>query len=175
MSLITLYLLLLKATLTSFSGGTTLPAVRQDFVVRRHLVTDAQLSTAVAISRMGPGPNGAFVICIGQYIAGTPGAVAGYLAMITPAWLAIFFLRLLHGRTDRPRWRGAIQGLTAAASGLMLANAWPIAQSAITGWFPALLAALSLAAFLGRKVETLYVLGSAGMASMIYFLVHARG
>jgi len=173
MSVLTLYLLLLKATLTSFSGGTSLPSVRQDLVVHRHAITDAQLSTAVAISRMGPGPNGAFVICIGQYIAGPAGAAAGYLAMITPAWLAILLLRLLQGHTSHPRWRGAIQGLTAAAAGLMLANSWPIAQTAITSWLPAVLSALALAAFLSRKIETVWVLASAGLLAMLYSLLHA--
>ena len=173
MSVLTLYLLLLKATLTSFSGGTSLPSVRQDLVVQHHAITDAQLSTAVAISRMGPGPNGAFVICIGHYIAGPAGAAAGYLAMITPAWLAILILRLLQGRTSHPRWRGAIQGLTAAAAGLMLANSWPIAQTAITSWLPAVLSALALAAFLSRKIETVWVLGSAGLLAMLYSLLHA--
>lgn len=173
MSVLTLYLLLLKATMTSFSGGTTLPSVRQDFVVQRHAITDAQLSQAVAISRMGPGPNGAFVICVGHYVAGAPGAVAGYFAMITPAWFAILFLRLLEGRTNHPRWRGAIQGLTAAAAALMLTNAWPIAQTAITTWFPAVLSALALAAFLSRKIETVWILATAGFVSMIYSGLHA--
>ena len=167
MTFVTLYLLLLKATLTSFSGGTALPSIRQDLVVKHMAITDSQLSAAVAISRMGPGPNGAFVICVGHYVAGTPGAVAGYLAMVTPAFLAIFFLRLLEGRTNHPRWRGAIQGLTAAAAGLMLANSWPIAQSAITSWFPALLAALALAAFLARKFETVWILAGSGLLAIL--------
>jgi len=173
MNVITLYLLLLKATLTSFSGGTSFPSVRQDLVVQRHAVTDAQLSAAVAISRMGPGPNGAFVICLGQYIAGPAGAAAGYLAMITPAWLAIILLRLLQGRTSHPRAQSAIQSLTAAAAGLMLANSWPIAQTAITSWFPALLSALSLAAFLSRNVETVWVLAASGILAMLYSGLHA--
>ena len=182
MNIFTLYLLLLKATMTSFSGGTSLPSIRQDLVVKHHAITDAQLSTAVAISRMGPGPNGAYVICIGHYIAGPSGAVAGYFAMITPAFLAILFLRLLEGRTNHPRWRGAIQGLTAAAAGLMLANGWPIAQTAITNWFAAALGIVALAAFLSRKIDTVWVLAGAGLLAilgalagveMLYSRVHA--
>jgi chromate transporter len=182
MSVITLYLLLLKATLTSFSGGTSLPSIRQDLVVSRHAVTDAQLSTAIAISRMGPGPNGSYVISLGHYIAGPAGAAAGYLAMITPAWLAILLLRLLEGRTNHPRWRGAIQGLTAAAAGLMLANGWPIAQNAITSWWTALLATAAFAAFLSRRFETVWVIAAAALLSilgalagieMIYSHLHA--
>jgi chromate transporter len=182
MSLLILYLLLLKATMTSFSGGTSMPSIRQDLVVERHAITDAQLSTAVAISRMGPGPNGAYVIAIGHYIAGPAGAFAGYLAMISPAFIAILLLRLLEGRTNPPRARGAIQGLTAAAAGLMIANGWPIAQLAIHSWFMALLAVAALAAFLSRRIETVWVLAAAGLLAvlgalagveMIYSQLHA--
>jgi len=47
-SVVVLYLLLLKATLTSFSGLASLPMIRGDFVVHYHLLTDRQLNTAVA-------------------------------------------------------------------------------------------------------------------------------
>ena len=40
MNPIVLYLLLLKATLTSFSGLTSLPMVRDDLVVKRRVLTD---------------------------------------------------------------------------------------------------------------------------------------
>ena len=166
MNLITLYLLLLKATMTSFTGGTSLPAVRKDFVVDRALITDAQLSSAVAISRMGPGPNGGYLICIGQYAAGPAGAAAGYFAMITPAFLAILFLRILEGRTDHPRWRGAIQGLTAAAAGLMLTTGWPLARYAIVSWVPGVLAGLAFVAFVSRKLETVWILAAAGFLAI---------
>ncbi len=49
-----LYLLLVKATLTSFSGLASLPMVRNDFVVRRAVLTDRQLNTAVAAGRTRP-------------------------------------------------------------------------------------------------------------------------
>ena len=39
-----LYLLLLKATLTTFSGLASLPVLREDLVVTRHAVTDEQLN-----------------------------------------------------------------------------------------------------------------------------------
>ncbi|MBM3765947.1 MAG: chromate transporter, partial [Acidobacteria bacterium] len=44
MNLFLLYLLLLKATATTFTGGTSLPVIREDFVVERKLITDQQLS-----------------------------------------------------------------------------------------------------------------------------------
>ena len=73
MTVWTVYVLLLKASLTSFSGLGSLPMVRQDFVVTAHALTDHQLSTAVAAGRTGPGPYGLYLVCVGFLAAGVPG------------------------------------------------------------------------------------------------------
>ena len=75
--LVLLYLLLLKATATSFSGLSSLPVLREDLVVRHGLLTDRQLNVAVTAGRSGPGPNGLYVVSVGYLVAGVPGACAG--------------------------------------------------------------------------------------------------
>ena len=94
MSAILLYFLLAKATITSFSGSASLPVLREDLVVHRHVLTDAQVDTAVVVSRTTPGPIGVYVVSVGYYADGIPGAVAGWLAMITPALLIIPLVHL---------------------------------------------------------------------------------
>ena len=84
MKAILLYLLLTKATITSFSGLASLPVLREDLVVHRHLLTDAQVDTAVVVSRTTPGPIGVYVVSVGYFAGGILGAIAGWLAMITP-------------------------------------------------------------------------------------------
>ncbi len=120
MNPIVLYLYLVKATLTSFSGLTSLPVVRQDLVETRHVLTDWQLNAAVAAGRTAPGPNGLYVVSVGYFVAGIPGAFAGYLAMITPAFLILPLLRYVGKRAEEPRVKGAIQGLTIAAAALIV-------------------------------------------------------
>jgi hypothetical protein len=85
MNVFLLYALLLKATLTSFSGLASLPMVRNDLVVERKMLTDRQLNTAVAAGRTAPGPNGLYLVSVGYYAGGLPGAAAGLLAMMTLA------------------------------------------------------------------------------------------
>ena len=84
MNLLVLYLLLLKASVTSFSGLGSLPMVRNDFVVERHLLTDHQLNMAVVAGRTGPGPYGLYLVCVAYLAAGMPGAFMGFLALVTP-------------------------------------------------------------------------------------------
>ena len=47
------------------------------------------LNESVAISRSTPGPVGLYIVSVGYLIAGVPGAIAGWLAMITPALLSV--------------------------------------------------------------------------------------
>lgn len=130
-----LYLLLLKATLTSFSGLSSMPAVRDELVVRRPLLTDRQLNTAIAIARVSPGPFGLYLVPVGYYAAGGGGAVAGFAAMVTPAFLVLVFLRFLAQKAMNPRAQAAIQAVTYASAGLILAALVPLARDALaTGW-----------------------------------------
>lgn len=128
-----LYLLLLKATLTSFSGLSSLPVVRNDLVAKHALVTDRQMNTAVAIARVSPGPFGLYLVPIGYYAGGVPGAVAGFCAMLTPAFTILFLLRYFARKTLDPRALSAIRAVTHASAGLVLAAVIPLARDALTG------------------------------------------
>jgi chromate transporter len=157
-----LYLLLLKATSTSFSGLTSLPVVRHDLVEKYHVLTDRQLNAAVAAGRTAPGPNGLYVVSVGYFVAGIPGACVGCLAVMTPAFLIIPMLRYLGARADRPAVKSAIQCVTLAAAGLVMTATVPLARDALTG---PLAVAIALGSFLflvlTRKDTVWVILGSA--------------
>jgi chromate transporter len=164
MNPILVYLLLLKATATSFTGLASLPMVRNDFVVNRRVLTDRQLAAAVAAGQTAPGPVGLYVVSVGYFVGGVPGACAGCLALMTPAFLILPMLRYVASRSDSPRLRGAVQSLTLAAAGLIVSAAIPLARHATSG---ALNVAIALAAFvflvLTRR-DTLWVIaGSAAI------------
>jgi chromate transporter len=133
MNLLVLYLLLLKASLASFSGLGSLPMIRNDFVVERHALTDHQLNTAVVAGRAGPGPFGLYLVCIGYTVAGVPGAISAFLALITPAFLVLPLIHWLGRRASNPRIRDAIRGLLLGSAGLLLASSVPLTRDANTG------------------------------------------
>jgi chromate transporter len=120
MTLVVVYALLVKATLTSFSGLASLPQIRQDFVETRRLMSDEQLTQAVLIGRASPGPVGAYVVSVGYFAAGWPGAVAGWLAMITPALLAIPLLTTIERWLHLPRMRSLVDAVIIAGSALLV-------------------------------------------------------
>jgi chromate transporter len=54
-----------------------LPVIHDSLVVQHHVLTDQQLNEAVVITRSTPGPVGLYIVSVGYFVAGLPGAVAG--------------------------------------------------------------------------------------------------
>ena len=122
MSFVALYALLLKATVTSFAGMGSLPQIRHDLVVTAHAITDEQLSQAVLIGRSTPGPVGAYVVAVGYFAGGLPGAIAGLLAVMTPALAAVPLLVLMQRWLHLPRVRAAVDAVVMASAVLLVAS-----------------------------------------------------
>ena len=119
MTALSLYWLFLRAVLLSFSGFATVPMLRESLVLDRGLLTDAQLNDAIAITQASPGPLGLYVVVVGYFVANIGGAVAGALALATPAFLAIPIATLVKKRQSASL-RGACTGIVVASCGLML-------------------------------------------------------
>lgn len=166
MNPLVVYLLLLKATLTSFSGFSSLPLVRNEFVVERQALTDRQLNTTIAVARMVPGPNGLYVVCVGYYAAGWPGAAAGFGAMVTPAFLIIALLRFLGRRAEREDVRRAVRAVTLAGAGLLLSTAIPFARDALSSVFSIVLAVAAFAVLAFTRVDTVWVIAAAAIMGL---------
>ena len=130
MSAVAVYLLLLKAIATSFAGMGSLPQIQQDFVETRRAITAEQLSHAVLVGRSTPGPIGAYVVAVGYLAAGWPGAVAAWLAMVTPALAAIPLFVLVQRWFHVPRVRAAVDGVVIASAVLLLASGIRMAAEA---------------------------------------------
>jgi chromate transporter len=171
MNAFVLYLYLVKATLTSFSGLTSLPVVRHDLVETKHVLTDWQLNAAVAAGRTAPGPNGLYVVSVGYFVDGIPGAMAGYMAMITPAFLILPLLRWVGKRAEEPRIKGAIQGVTIAAAALIISATVPLARDSVTGWLPGVIAIVSFLTIAFTRIDTFWVMAASAIAGVSGFAI----
>jgi chromate transporter len=130
-SVVVVYLLLLKATATSFAGMGSLPQIRQDFVETHRLMSDDQLSQAVLVGRATPGPMGAYVVAVGYFAIGWPGAIAGWLAMVTPALAAIPLLAVIQRWLHLARMRAAIDAVVVASAALLVVAGVQLAMDAM--------------------------------------------
>ena len=162
-----LYLLLLKATLTSFSGLSSMPIVRDELVVQYGVLTDSQLNAAVALARAAPGPFGGYVISVGYFVGGVAGGIAGWLALITPALLAIPLVHYVARSTAHPRARSMVNAVIVASAALILAATVPIALQALGGAALILIAAASALVLAATGVDTVWVIAVSGVAGLL--------
>lgn len=167
MNWLVLYLILLKGTVTTFAGLTSLPVIREELVVRRHVLTDDQLNRAVAVARSTPGPMGLHVVSIGYQAAGGPGALAGWLAMITPAFFVLPLLRWVGPRLQNPPIRSALNAVVIASAALLEGTAVSLAHSLGGSWLLGLLAAGSFLLLSLTRQSALHIMVGAGALSLL--------
>lgn len=170
MNIFLLYVLLLKSTMTSFSGLSSLPIIHADFVEHYGVLTAQQVNTAVAAGRSGPGPAGLYVVSIGYLAAGVPGAIAGYLAMISPAFLILLILHFFSRYASHPAVRRAIRAILLSAAGLLLSSTIPLGRDALTGIVTIAVAIASFVLLAFTKVETLWVIIAAAFLGAVLSL-----
>jgi chromate transporter len=161
-----LYLLLLKGTITSFAGLASLPVIRDELVVKRHMITDDQLNASLVISRTTPGPVGLYVVSVGYFADGIAGATAGWLATATPALLIILLVGWFGRKAEHPRIQGMLQCVVLASAALLVVSAVPLARDAITNVFTLGLAIVCLLILLSKKVDPLWVMAGAAAVSL---------
>ena len=164
MSAFILFLYLLKATLTTFSGLASLPVLRQDLVLNHHVITDQQLNTAIVVTRTTPGPVGLYVVSVGYFADGVPGAIAGWLAMIAPALLIIPLIQFIGKRATHPRLRSMLQGVVLASAGLLWVSSLPLAKETVRDPLTVAILLVTIVLLVLRKMDSLWIiLGSAAL------------
>ena len=167
MNAFVLYLVLLKATITTFSGLASLPLVRDELVLHRHVLTDEQLNTAIVVGRTTPGPVGLYVVSVGYMVAGVPGAVAGWLAMATPALTMILLLRFIGPRRERPRVKQILESVVAASASMLFASAIPMARDSLTDPLTIGLCAVTTVVMIVRKMDPLILLAGSALVTLL--------
>ena len=161
MNAVVLYFLLLRATALSFSGFASVPVIREDLVVTRGVLTDEELNSAIAISQASPGPLGLYIVVLGYFVAGIQGALAGALALATPAILAIPIARAVRRHRDS-QVRGACAAIVIASCVLMATTSVRLApEAAPTPQFALLAGAAFIALASGRVPPAVVIIGSA--------------
>ena len=137
-----------------------MPVIREDLVVTRGVLTDEELNSAIAISQASPGP----LACTSSSWATSlrdPGALAGALALATPAILAIPIARAVRRHRDS-EVRGACAAIVIASCVLMATTSVRLApEAAPNPQFALLAGAAFIALASGRVPPAFVILGSA--------------
>lgn len=113
----------LKGGLLTFGGAyTAIPYVRADTVGRGWL-SDAQFLDGVAFANVIPAPLVIFATFAGYVAGGTMGALAITAGMFLPAFaFSLLFFERLEALVDNPRLHRLLDGVAAAAVGIIAAT-----------------------------------------------------
>jgi len=158
-SLSTLFLTFLKIGAVTYGSGYVLLAfLRGDLVVRYHWLTDKQLIDAIAVGQFTPGPLFTTATFVGYLTGGLRGAVLATLGIFLPSFVfAAFVYPLIPRLRQSPTARAFLDGVTAAALGLMAAVTWQLGRTAIVDIATAVIAILAFGFLLRFRMSSAWL------------------
>jgi chromate transporter len=161
--MLALFLTFLKIGAVTFGSGYVLLAfLHGDLVTQQHVITDRQLLDAVSVGQFTPGPVFTTATFIGYLVGGVPGALIATLGIFLPAFL---FVPLIHPLASRIRQRRVtatlLDGVNAAALGLMGGVLVELGRNAFTGVLPVVEAIVALAILLRFKINSIWLIVAA--------------
>ena len=170
--LLRLGLFFLKVGALLFGSGMVLFAfIQRDVVARYGWLSQQQLSDAIAVGQMTPGPVLSSATFIGYLVAGLPGAIVSTLAIFTPSFLIVALVGPWIPRLRRaPAAQAFLRGVNAAVLALILAVAVALFRSAVVDvWTVAILLA-GLAALLCFRADTLWLVVGGAACGLAHYL-----
>jgi chromate transporter len=166
-SLAELALIFLKLGTTAFGGPAAHIALMEDeFVRKRHWITEADFLDRLAAANLIPGPSSTEVaIFIGQAKRGWAGLVIAGCCFIIPAAVLVTLIAAVYARFGSlPQFAGILYGIKPAVIAIILEALWSLARTAVKS---KLLAVIGVVAVVlnGFGVFPLIVVAIAGFGS----------
>ncbi|MFN2489860.1 MAG: chromate efflux transporter [Actinomycetota bacterium] len=166
--LTTLFLVFLKIGSVLYGGGYVLLAfLRTDLVENLGWLSNDQLLDAVAIGQVTPGPLFTTATFVGYVVARVPGALLATAGIFLPSFLLVALIGPFAERLRRSQVMGALlDGVNAAALGLMAGVTVELARSAIVDGYTAALAALSLVILVRFRLNSAWLVAGGAAAGV---------
>lgn len=161
--LVSLFLTFLRIGSLLFGSGYVLVAFLED----TGLLTPEQLLDAVAVGQVTPGPLFTTATMVGYLVAGPPGAVVATAGIFLPSFLLVAALGPVAGRLlGSPVARPCLDGLNAAAVGLMAGAVVELAGDAVGGPAGVVVLGAALAVLLATRLNPTWLVGVAGAGAL---------
>jgi chromate transporter len=142
--------------------------LRADFVVQYGWLTDQQLLDAIAIGQVTPGPVLTTATFIGYLLAGTSGALLATLGIFLPAFIFVAISNPWIPRLRKSAWfSGLLDGVNAAALGLMGGVTWQLGRSSIVDPLTALIAVATLVLLMRFKVNSSWLIAGGALVGLL--------
>ena len=166
-----LFLSFFKLGLFTIGGGMAMVPLIQGIVVdEKHWMTEEEAVDCIAVSQ---GLPGVIAINMATYIGhqkkGILGAVTATLGVILPSFIIIILIiKILSGIGDNRYVNGALTGIKAAATGLIMFSAYKLGKQVLKGWFQVVLALCAFAAIILLDVNAIWPIVGGIILGLIY-------
>ena len=157
----------LKLGTIAFGGPAAhIALMQEEFVRRRHWITEADFLDRIAAASLIPGPSSTEVaIFIGQTKRGWRGLVVAGTCFILPAAILVSLLAAAYVRYQSlPQVQGMLYAIKPVVIAIIVQALWSLGRSAIKTWPLAVIAGVSVV-LAALSVDALLVLVAAGAAS----------
>jgi chromate transporter len=134
LSLLTLGQIFLRIGATAFGGlGAALALVERELVTKRQWLTTADVTEALTYTKLLPGSTVVQVVSyLGYKLGGWSGSAVATSAFVFPSAVMMLVLAAVYvTATTVPAMRPAINGLTAAVVGILLATTYRLGKANI--------------------------------------------
>ncbi len=121
MSLVVLFLAVLKASAVSIGGLASVPLLRED-IVATGLASEHQLLESLTIGRLSPGPGGLYMVSLGYFAQGPMGAVLALVAACIPPLAFVFLTGYVRKQLASSAVTGLIRGVALSSTALVIAT-----------------------------------------------------
>ena len=177
-SLIELYVTFFKIGSITFGGGLTmLPILERELIEKKGWTSSEELLDYYAIAQTTPGIIAVNVSTfVGHKIAGTPGAVAATLGMVSPSIIIIVLIARFISNFDSIPWvRKAMAGINVGVAVLLtysVINLFKKTVKNIPGF--CLYAAAFVSVYFFHVRTIIVILGTAALGIILYFVRRNR-
>lgn len=140
------------------SGYVLLAFLQRDLVNGLHWLSTSRLLDAVAVGQLTPGPVFTTATFIGYLVHGVTGAALATVGIFLPSFAMVSVVAPLIVHLRRSPWTAAaLDGVNAAALGLMAAVGYVLATSAVVDPVTGLLAVAAVVALVVGRVNSAWV------------------
>ena len=147
-----------------------IPLIQGIVVDEKHWMTEEEAVDCIAVSQ---GLPGVIAINMATYVGhqkkGVLGAVTATVGVILPSFVIIIMIvKILSGIGDNQYVNGALVGIKAAATGLILFSAYKLGKQVLKGWFQVVLAVAAFVAVILLDANAVWPIIGGIILGLIY-------
>lgn len=167
-----------KTGASSFGGwSTTSLLLEKELVIKRKILTQNQLKGGVAYAQILPGATQVSIVSnVGYRLRGFTGALVATISYLLPATslITVFAVVYFHFAHDTSKLMEHLDGLIAALSGVILANAYKIGSKHATKVWLWLLVGAAFIASLWLDINALLIIIAFGVGGLVLSWTNTR-